>query len=267
MAVNSSNLKAWSPDVQAFLPDQVIPDLILPQVATVVAGAIDGDEPVVRVPYISDDGASDMYAEGAEITEDDPTRSEVVFQTHKVAKLVVVSNEAYQDGTTAQLVANSSGRAISNAANKIVVDNLLAADDIIDGGKVKDNLDPFADAIATIQQNGGNPSVILVGPAAFNVLRKMKTAKDSNMGLLGSGTAEATPMLFGLPVTVTPALTGDVLVVDKNAVAAADGNVQAAVSTDRYFERDAVGMRTTYRFGVAAQRGDRIAKLDVTSGS
>lgn len=266
MAINSSQLKGWSPDVQSFLPDDVIPDLLLPRVATVVAGAIHGDEPSVRVPYITDDGAAEVTAEGDEITEHDPVRAEVVIETHKLAKLVVVSSEAFNDGTTSTLVANSSGRAISNAANKIVVDAIKGTTGIIDGGSVGANLDTISDALATVATNGAHGSVLLVGPAGWSAMRKLKAGTGLNSSLIGAGTADALPSIFGSPVIVDNAVgADDLFIIDPSAVAAADGPVEAAVSTERYFELDSVGMRTTYRFGLAVQRANRIAKLSLTA--
>lgn len=266
MAINSSQLKAWSPDVQSFLPDDAIPDLLLPKVATIVAGAIHGDEPSVRVPYISDDGDSVVTAEGAAIAQDDPVRSEVVIETHKLAKLVVLSREAFDDGTTSALVANSSGRAISAAANKIVVEAIKGTTGIIDGGSVGANLDTLSDALATVAGNGAHGSVILVGPAGWSSMRKLKAGTGLNSSLIGAGSADALPTIFGSPVIVDNAVgPDDLFIIDPSAIAAADGMVEAAVSEERYFELDSVGMRTTYRFGLAVQRANRIAKISLTA--
>jgi HK97 family phage major capsid protein len=268
MAVNSSQLKGWSPDVQSFLPDDALPDLLLPKVATIVAGAIHGDEPSVRVPYITDDGDSVITAEGAAIAQDDPVRAEVVIQTHKLAKLVVLSRESFEDGATSTLVANSSGRAISSAANAIVVAAIKGTTGIIDGGSVGANLDTISDAMATVATNGAHGSVILVGPAGWSSVRKLKSATDSNLSILGAGTADAAPTIFGSPVIVDNAVgADDLFIVDPSAIAAADGMVEAAVSEERYFELDSVGMRTTYRFGLAVQRANRIAKISLAASA
>ena len=61
----TSTAKAWAPDIVTFPAADVVPDLLLLQCST-VAGAIQGDEPALRVPYIDDDTAT-FVAEGAEI--------------------------------------------------------------------------------------------------------------------------------------------------------------------------------------------------------
>ena len=116
MATETTSAKAWAPDVQGFVPSDVIPDAIVLQVST-VAGRIEGDEPVLRVPYVSDADAS-FTPEGEEIDEAGPTLSEAVVATSKITQLVRLSREQYSQTGTAGLLSDSVRRAIIVNANQ-----------------------------------------------------------------------------------------------------------------------------------------------------
>src|SRR4051794_28962993 len=82
---------AWRPDTTALAPEQVLADSLILKVTTKI-GVVEGDEPVVRCAYVVDAPAG-FVAEGAPISDAQPTLSEVAIGTGKVAQLIKVSRE------------------------------------------------------------------------------------------------------------------------------------------------------------------------------
>ena len=103
------------PDIYTFAPTDAFPDALVLQCFT-VAGEIDGDEPVMRVAYVDDDDAQ-FTAEGDEIPEGEPALAEVLVHTAKVTQLVRLSNEQYNQTSTASQLAQSVSRAVTRRAN------------------------------------------------------------------------------------------------------------------------------------------------------
>lgn len=273
----STSSKAWSPDLVTFTPSDVIGDALVLQAST-VAGTIEGDEPVLRVAYVDDDGA-EFVAEADEIPEADPALSEVTVATGKVAQLVRLSREQYVQSNAAQMLSDSVRRAVVKRADQAFLTQaapvspevtppagLLNVDGITDGGDVADDLDGLVDILAGISAAGGSATNILLSPTAWGSLRKFKSGTGSAQSLLGAGTTDAATSLLGVPVLVSNALTGSSgLVIDKSAVVSAVGQVQVATSSDVYFASDSVGLRCTFRFGATIVRPDRVASFSVAA--
>lgn len=270
--------KAWSPDLTAFAPEDVIPDALILQTST-VSGRIDGDEPAVRVAY-TDDADVQFTAEGATIPEAEPGLSEVLVYTGKLTQLIRISAEQYRQDGTSRLLSTSVARAITKAANEAYLSQaapssgntppagLLNVAGIVSGGAIASNLDVLAEAIATLETNGATPTHILAAPDAWGWLRQLKTATDSNQALLGAGTHDQEKLLFDLPVLTTPAVgSGNMLVVDRSAIVSAVSPLEIATSEHTYFTSDSVALRATFRFGQNVVRPDRVAKLTVTDPS
>lgn len=271
----TSTAKAWAPDIVTFPAADVVPDLLLLQCST-VAGAIQGDEPALRVPFIDDDSAT-FVAEGAEIDEAEPTLSEITVHTAKLAQLVRVSREQYLQSGTAGMLSDSMRRAVTNAANTAFLGQaaptppavappagLTNITGVTAGGDVDGDLDALVDAIAGISAAGGNPSHVLLSPAGWANMRKLKVGTGSAQSLLGAGTTDAAASLLGVPTLVTGALTGSSgLVIDKSAVVSAVGNIEVAVSQDAFFQSDSVGVRVTLRAGWNVVRPERLVAFDV----
>lgn len=268
----TGSAKAWSPDLHAFTPSDVIPEALVLRGST-VAGVIEGDEPAVRVPWISDADA-DFVAEGDSIPEADPALNEITVSTAKVSQLVQVSREQYGQGAAASLFSESVRRAVVNRANRAFIaedgtginglTGVLNTTGIHDGGAITADLDPLADVLGLIEEAGGSANLIVASPSAWSALRKLKTGEGANSALLGAGTEDTERRLFGVEVVTSSAVTaGSIAVLDSTAVASAAGSVLVATSLDRYFENDAVGVRATWRIGWAVQHADRLAKLTV----
>lgn len=269
--------QVWRPDRNVFNPADALTDALILQHST-VAGVINGDQPALRVAYVTDDAAQ-FTAEGAEIPEANPGLDQVLVHTAKITQLVRLSAEQwYQEGTAGEL-SQSVRRAITVKANSAFLTQpapsspavtppagILNIAGTIAGDPVTGDLDTLVDLLAALGSNGGNPSGIILSPTAWASLRKLKTAVGSAVSILGAGTADATPMLLGVPVTVTNALTGDNgIVIDDSAIVSAVGPVEVAANEAIYFATDGVGLRATWRIGWNIVRPNRIGKFTVTA--
>lgn len=270
-----TSAKAWSPDVTAIAPRDGVPDALVLQTST-VAGRVEGDDVAVRVMFV-DDATAGFVPEGQEISEADPDLSECVVMTGKIAQLIRLSREQFVQPNAQELLAESVRRAVTRAADVAYIAQaapigpavtppagLLNVAGIEDGGNIEDDLDGLIDLQATIAGNGGTPSHIVLSPTAWAGVRKFKQGTGSAASLLGAGTADTVPMLLGVPVLVTSALPANTgMMLDRNAIVSAVGDVLVSVSQDVYFAHDSVGLRATWRIGSSAVHPDRIGKFTV----
>lgn len=266
-----NSAEAHRPDITTLPYSEAVPDVLIGRATTVVTSELDGDAPVARVPWVSDDEAG-FVDEGTVIDQGDPELGEVIVPSRKIAQLVAISSEQYAQGPTAQVLAESVQRSLTRKANSALLTEdtdgfkgLLNADGISAGGTISDSLDPLADLVGTIETAGGQPALILAAPDAWARLRKLKTGEGSSVSLLGAGTQDVEKRLLGIEVITDAAVpSGQLLVIDPTATCAAVGPVNIAVSEDAYFNADAVGIRATWRIGWATQRAERIGVLSVT---
>lgn len=267
---------AWRPDVTTFAAEDIVGDALILQTSTVV-GEVDGDQPVVRVGYVTDDEAT-IVPEGQPIPEADPGLDEVLIQTVKVAQLVRLSREQFFQAGTSERIAASVQRAVQRSADIAYVTQaapaegtfgptgLLNIDGTTAGGEVADTLDPLIDLLASLESAGGTPSQIALDPLGWAGLRKMKTGDGDATNLLGAGTTDAVPMLLGLPVVVSTAVPqGSGLVLDATAVVSSVGAVLVATDESVYFDSDSVAARCTWRIGWNVVRPERVGTFTVAS--
>ena len=264
---------AWSPDQYSFAAGDVVPQALILNTST-VSGEVDGDEPSLRVAYVDDAESAAYYAEGTQIAEDDPVLNEVVVQTKKLARLVNLSSEQFRQAHTAEQVSQSVARdLVRKADNSYLGDTteptgLLHAVGTVDGGEIDGSLDALVDLVADLEANGATPSAVVVDPATWGALLKLKVADTYNQSLLGAGTTDAQPLLLSLPVLRSrfiPANSG--LVVDRTAIVSAAGPVRVAQSEHALFSSDAVQLRATWRIGWKVMRPERIGKFTVAAGA
>ncbi|MBX7434566.1 phage major capsid protein [Mycobacterium sp. Y57] len=264
----------WRPDTTFFAANEVVGDALILQTST-IAGEVDGDQPAVRVAYVDDAESADYVDENAEIPEDEPTLSEAVVRTKKLARLVNLSSEQFRQEMTAEQVSQSVARdLVRKADNSYIADvtdptGLLNIPGTVsaDAG-VYDNLDNLVELIATLESNGATPSAIAVDPYAWSSLQTMKIGTDYNAMLLGAGTETTEPRLLSLPILRSrfiPAYHG--LVLDRRAIVSAIGPVQVAVSEHALFSRDAVQLRATWRIGWGVTRPNWLGKFSLEPGS
>lgn len=273
----TTSARAWAPDIRYVPAAEAVPDALVLLTST-VAGEVEGDAPSVRVPYV-DDAAATIVAEGDSIPEANPDLAEAVVYTGKVAQLIRLSREQFNQDDAETMLAASVARAVTKKGNQAYVAQavptapavnppagLLNIAGIVNGGAIAGDLDILVDAFATIETNGGTPSHIIAAPDAWARLSKFKTGTDRNDNLLGAGTAAAPKFLLNVPVLTTAALpSGNLMVLDQAAIVTAVGDVQVAVSEHFYFGSDSIALRCTWRFGQNVVKPNRIAKLTVTN--
>ena len=275
MAVSTLlNNKAAFPDSTLVDPGNSIPNaLILTQ--SLPSGTIGGDEQTTRIAYVNDDPEAEYVAEGNEIPSKDPRITELLVYTRNVGLITVASNESYKNNGVPEMLGTSLARAITDKADKAFLSDpapasgqhgftgLINTPGIIDAGNITDSLDPIIDAIATIGTNRGTPSTIIAGYDSWAYMLKLKDKNGKS--LIAPDVANSpTPSLYGIPVVLTSALTANsVLIIDRTQIVSALGSVSTAVSSERYFEKNSVGIRVMFRFGFGVVRPNRIAKLTV----
>ncbi len=272
----TTSAKAWAPDIQAFLPSEVIPDALIFQGATVVTQELDGDGPLARIPWV-DDASASFVAEGASIDESEPDLAEVLVATGKIAQLIPVSNEQFFQDSTAQRLSDSVRRAIMVKANQAFLsqvapptdtvtppEGIITQAEVTATNSITKDLDPLAEVIGQLENNGAIPNLIVANPLAWSALRTLKASTDSNTSLLGAGTEDQGKRLLGVPVITSPAVPdGKLVIIDSTAIAAAVGPVNIARSEHVYFSSDRIALRATWRIGWKVARKDRLATITV----
>ena len=263
----TSTLKGLYPD-QTFPSAEVVPDSLILQIATVTS-APEGDVPVVRVPYVENDPTVGFVKEGEEIPTANPKLNEVLIQTKKLAIISEQSREASSYEESALAISTSLQRAITMKADHAFLNSvtdptgLWNMAGVIDAGTVTDSFDPFTDAIMGIEANMGKATAIVIDPASWGALSKLKYT--SGVLQLGSPAEQASRMLFGLPVYVTPSMeAGHALVVSREDLIAAVGQIGLNISTEAAFRADSIVYRAIWRIGWNVVHPDRMAKVAIT---
>lgn len=238
-------------------------------------GTVEGDSPYARVPFVDDVDAS-VVGEGKQITAVDPNLHELHFTTHKIGVIAPYSFETSQNPTATTLLSASLRRSILKKADKLFlqgdglnIKGLGEIENVVDGGSIDGNtgLDPLLDAIATVSDNGGNPTSLIMNHGTWAGLVKLKDSSGRYL-VPRDSTNTPTPALFGIPVVLNNnAEQGTVILNDRTQVLAVYSQVRGATSRDFLFDSDALVMRITFRMGFGVPRPNRIAKLTVaTSG-
>lgn len=263
----TSTLKGLYPD-HTFPSAEVVPDSLILQIATVTS-APEGDVPVVRVPYVENDPTVGFVNEGEEIPTANPKLNEVLIQTKKLAILSEQSREASSYDESALAISTSLQRAITMKADHAFLNSeadptgLWNMAGVIDAGTVTDSFDPFTDAIMGIEANMGKATAIVIDPASWGALSKLKYT--SGVLQLGSPAEQASRTLFGLPVYVTPSMeAGHALVVSREDLIAAVGQIGLNISTEAAFRADSIVYRAIWRIGWNVVHPDRMAKVAIT---
>jgi HK97 family phage major capsid protein len=214
-------VESLRPNIHVFPPADLIPDALIIRGTTKVA-QIEGDEPVVRAPFIMV-GEAGFVPEGDEIPDAGVDSREAIIATGKVSLLVEVSREQYrQDGVTA-LLTDELKRALTVKADIALLTQEapsapaitppagLLVQDHTEGAEINDNLDALSDAVALIESQSGTADLIITSPASWSSVSKLKTASDSNESLLGPPAVAARRQLLSIPVAVAATVPDDLL--------------------------------------------------------
>lgn len=261
--------KSLYPDV-TFNAQEIVPEALIYRLTTQTL-PIEGDEPAVRVPYVSDAPKATFTNEADPIPESDSEFSEILIHTRKLALLSRNSREAVSYPNAAAMVATSMATAITSAANQALLTNadnptgLLNFTGITAAGPMATgDLDVLSDAITTIEAAGATANTILMDPASWGALRKLKAATGSAQLLLGSPAEQTERRLFGVPVLVSGQMpAGTILALDSRDVLSSVGEIRMDKSDQFYFDRDSIAYRITWRFGWNVIHPERIAKLTI----
>lgn len=253
--------KAFALDVLGLAPEQTIPQSVL-ILATTKAGTVEGDEPFVRVPAVNLDDSTGFVPEGNDIDEAEPDLSELLIGTGKIAVLVRTSREQLAQPAALDVISAEIKRSVLAKVDWALLQQpapvapavwppagLLAH--ATAAGTVEDNLDAVIDAVAAIEAlAGGQVTNIVASPDSWASLAKLKDEDTSNRSLIGAGTESPTKTLLSIPVTVTSAMPANkILLVDRNKMLSAYGQLMFTRSDDYYFGADSVALRATLRFG------------------
>lgn len=283
MALNISTTttanEAFAPDKTAFTPEQAVNDALIMRATTVVDNEFAGDEPVIRVPWISEHEAT-FTAEGAQIEQTQPKFAQTEVHVSKITNLTYLSREMWYSTNPQNptILSNSVMRSMirkadqslltSQATGRYPLIGLSNTEGVVTGGNITTALDPLADTIAQLEANGATPALILANPLAWGKLRNLKTGKDANTALLGAGTEDQGKKLFGIEVITNAAVPEDQLVViDPTAIPSVAGPVEVATSEHALFDHDSIAIRATWHIGWSVMHADRIGSVTVGASS
>jgi HK97 family phage major capsid protein len=268
------SVKGLAMDKLGLAPQQAIPDSVLIR-CTTKAAQIEGDEPVVRVPFINLDASVGFVKEADLIPESNPEQKELTLLTGKIAVFFTASHEQLKQDAAQELISHEIRRSMLAKVDWALLQQPApTAPDVwppagllahaIDGGDVGTNLDTISDAIANLQISGGDCTHILAAPDSWAWLSQLKETKTSNKSLVGAVTVEAQKSILSTPVVVTNAMpSGKVLLLDKSRTLSAHSGIQVAQSEDALFQSDSVALRATFRMGAGFVPGAQGIVLNV----
>lgn len=272
------NPEVLSPDRTVFHPLDALEQSLIHRCTTPVAVPYN-DRETVRIPYVSDYSPAGFVAEGAEIPEGDFEIDEVTVKTRKIAQVRALSNE----------LANTPANGIENILGTTMVNALVAAADVafltnddaggpaglntLPGrtisGVLNSNLDPFTDAFAVIESEGGkvDDAWIICHPLDWSILAKLKAAEGSNQTLIAANPAEpGTRNIHGVPVyTSRFAERATITIGDRSNIPAAYSQVMLETDGSALFAQDSMMFRSKFRTGWNVMNPARIVTLSVTT--
>lgn len=268
--------QVWRPDANVFAARDVVADAAIMTHSTISAQLL-GDEPVMRIGYVTD--ASAVYhAEGTVITATDPNLAEIVVTTQEIAFLHAMSRDQFRQKNTPEQLALSVGRSITKLADKSFLSEANPVSPAIRpvGGlenypglstqtAVATSLDKLIDLDAAVRSAGAEPTAWIMAPDAWALIRKMKQATGSNVGILGAGTEDSVARLLSVPVFLNSQMTSKTgLLIDKREVVSTVSDIEVDVDHSTLFSSVQIAIRGTWRIGYGVPRPGRIGKFTLT---
>jgi len=271
--------------IGGILPDQYGPLVVEPvtrqSVAMQVSTVLATGQHTMNIPVVTEDPTAAWVAEGAEITPDDGTLSELTVTPAKVAGLTIISRELADDSSPAALkiVGDGLARSIADQVDRAFFGALtspapaglesLTGLTTITGPAAWANLDPFAEAISTAEGLGTTVTSFVANPADALTLAQLKDETGSNRPLLGSDPSVPTRRVMqGVPLLTSPRVTaGTVWALPSERVfVVRRQEVSLELSTDAYFTSDRVAIRAIMRvaFGFPHEAAIVRVQLDTT---
>lgn len=274
MAIQTTGATGIFPDGTYLPADEVIGDALITTHAT-QGPAIEGDQPVVHVPFVADDATALVVGEGDEITPSEPVLAELTYRTFKVALLTRMSREASTYTTAANLVSVSAQRAMVAKLDNLFLNGQPAPTDPTQGFPIvqpgqegltgvvnakglviepdpvsnANGLDPLLTTLGKIGANGGRPDALIMSYRTWSELLKIKGS--DKLPLISRDVANSpTPTIFGLPVVVNAAMPDAYMFVcDSTQIFASASQINVATSDQVFFTSDSVALRLTCRVG------------------
>lgn len=270
------NPEVLSPDRTVFHPLDALSQSLIHLCTTPIAVPYN-DRETVRIPYVSDYAPAGFVDEGAEIPDGDFEMDEVTVKTRKLAQVRALSNELADTpdngietilGTTMvnALVSSADAAFLANDEDPAGL-NTLPGRTI--NGVLAGNLDPFTDAFAVIESEGGkvDDAWIICHPLDWAILAKLKAAEGSNQTLIVSNPAQpGTRNIEGVPVhTSRFAERGTITIGDRSNIPAAYSNVMLETDSSALFAQDSQMFRSKFRTGWNVMNPARVVTLSVAT--
>lgn len=182
-----------------------------PRVANLF-GVESTEAPSVRVYVASSPATAGVVTEGSAKPAAGLTLTPVDVAMTKIATWERVSMEMILDFPSFQSqVGRELTRAVISEENEALTATLLAAALTAQTSAGDDGIDASATAIASLQAAGVRPTAVIVSPGRLAAIRSVKA---DSAGVYAIDPTQGGPAtLHGLPVTVTPELSDDVLLV------------------------------------------------------
>lgn len=239
----------------------------------------------LRVPSLTALPSAAFYNEGDTIAESDPSAQAIVAVPRKLAAITSVGNETVADSHPAVLdmLFRTLIRSLSLSLDKAFFVGDGVAPNIKGLGKITgtqtvalagaaiEDLDPFADAIGLLERENASAGAIVMHPAVWAGLLKLRETEASLKPLLSeSATSPAGKIerrLFGVPVypssqlPITASKT-DVYVYDPAQIAAVRrSDVRVEIDRSVYFDRDMTAVRAICRWDLAVPSPKAVVKI------
>lgn len=270
----------FSPDRVIFHPVDALGTSLL-QLCTTPVVVPYSDRETVRIPHFSDFTPAGFVAEGAEIPSGElGEEDEVTITSRKLAQIHSLSNELADTpdngieavlGTSMvnSLIASANTAFLTNVGTPAGLNTLTGR---TEAGALDANLDPFIDAFAVIESEGGNvaDTWIIAHPLDWAVIAKLKASTGSNQSLIVSDPANpGTRNIDGIPVyTSRFAERGTITIGDRGNIPSAYSEVVLEADKSALFSFDSVMFRSKHRIGWNVMNPARIATLTIpTSGA
>lgn len=271
--------EVWRPDANTFAPADAIPEAAILNHSTVSA-VIEGDQPVMRVGYVSDADA-EYHNEGDSLAETDPELNEIDVITQEIGYYTELTRDQYRKASTPEALASSVARSIIKKADRsfIAETNPTAPAVRPIGGLINypgltsqtgvTSLDKLIDLEADVRAAGADPTSWILAPTTWAACRKWKTGGASGAGsnetVLGAGTNDAERRLLSIPVALNAALpAGSGLLVDNREIISAASALEVDTDQSVAFRKVMIAIRGTWRIGYGLPRPARVGKFSLT---
>lgn len=251
---------------------RVVVERLAPQSVLLSAGPklFDMNSDELRVPMVASGATVSMVAENALIPESDIVFDAALLVARKLAGLVRASNEWLSDAVPdgRQVVEQNLLRELA-----IKLDEQFFVGDgtapnlsgILDWSGVTAtpgaaSLEDIAAAIGRVEAAFAMPNAIFISPENWSTLRGERTDGATGAYHLQPDASAATrPVVFGVPVYITPHVGASIIVADMRHIAVGTRN-RWTVHYDpyRYSEYDQSAIRVTSRWAIAPLHEDAV---------